>query len=37
VGSHAKERFRNLQIDCLTYAHQNGIDAPEITGWKWPL
>ena len=19
------------------YAHQHGIDAPEITGWKWPL
>jgi xylulose-5-phosphate/fructose-6-phosphate phosphoketolase len=37
IGAHAKERFRNLQIDCLSYAHQNGIDAPEITGWKWPL
>jgi xylulose-5-phosphate/fructose-6-phosphate phosphoketolase len=37
VGSHAKERFRNMQIDCLNYAHQNGIDAAEITGWKWPL
>jgi xylulose-5-phosphate/fructose-6-phosphate phosphoketolase len=37
IGAHAKERFRNLQIDCLNYAHQNGIDAPEITGWKWPL
>jgi xylulose-5-phosphate/fructose-6-phosphate phosphoketolase len=37
LGSHAKERFRNLQIDCLNYAHQNGIDAAEITNWKWPL
>jgi xylulose-5-phosphate/fructose-6-phosphate phosphoketolase len=37
IGAHAKERFRNLQIDCLNYAHRNGIDAPEITGWKWPL
>src|ERR1017187_1163400 len=37
IGAHAKERFRNLQIDCLSYAHQNGIDSPEITGWKWPL
>ena len=37
IGAHAKERFRNLQIDCLNYAHKNGIDAPEITGWKWPL
>src|SRR5664279_1744107 len=37
IGAHAKERFRNLQIDCLNNAHENGIDAPEITGWKWPL
>jgi len=37
IGAHAKERFRNLQIECLLHAHQNGIDAPEITGWKWPL
>jgi xylulose-5-phosphate/fructose-6-phosphate phosphoketolase len=37
IGAHAKERFRNLQIECLMYAHQNGIDAPEITGWKWPI
>jgi xylulose-5-phosphate/fructose-6-phosphate phosphoketolase len=37
IGAHAKERFRNLQIDCLNQAHENGIDAPEITGWKWPL
>ncbi len=37
IGGHSKERFRNLQIDCLNYAHRNGIDQPEITGWKWPL
>jgi xylulose-5-phosphate/fructose-6-phosphate phosphoketolase len=37
IGVHAKDRFRNLQIDCLNNAHENGIDAPEITGWKWPL
>ena len=37
IGAHAKERFRNLQIDCLNYAHQNGIDPAEITGWKWPF
>jgi xylulose-5-phosphate/fructose-6-phosphate phosphoketolase len=37
IGAHAKERFRNLQIECLNYAHRNGIDAPEITGWKWPF
>ncbi len=37
IGAHAKEKFRNLQIDCLNRAHQDGIDAPEITHWKWPL
>ena len=30
IGAHAKERFRNLQIDCRNYAHENGIDMPEI-------
>ncbi len=37
IGAHAKERFRNLQIDCRNYAHEHGIDRPEINNWKWPL
>jgi len=37
IGSHAKEEFRNLQIGCRNYAHQNGIDDPEIEAWKWPF
>jgi len=36
VGAHAKEKFRNQQIACRAYAHENGIDRPEITGWTWP-
>ena len=36
LGAHAKEKFRNLQIACRNYAHEHGIDSPEITGWKWP-
>jgi len=36
IGAHAKERFRNMQIDCRTYAYEHGIDSPEITGWTWP-
>jgi xylulose-5-phosphate/fructose-6-phosphate phosphoketolase len=36
IGAHAKERFRNLQIEAVNYAHENGIDHPEITNWKWP-
>ena len=37
IGAHAKERFRNLQIDCRNYAYQHGVDSPEIADWKWPL
>jgi xylulose-5-phosphate/fructose-6-phosphate phosphoketolase len=36
IGAHAKEELRNLQLECRNYAHQNGIDDPEIEAWKWP-
>jgi xylulose-5-phosphate/fructose-6-phosphate phosphoketolase len=36
AGAHAKEKFRNLQIGCLHYAHEHGIDPPEIVNWRWP-
>jgi len=36
IGGHAKERLRNQQIACQDYAFRNGIDSPEITGWRWP-
>ena len=36
VGAHAKEKFRNLQIECLNYAHQYGIDEPNVAAWTWP-
>ncbi len=36
IRGHAKEKFRNRQIACRRYAYQHGIDAPEITGWRWP-
>ncbi|HET7826424.1 MAG TPA: phosphoketolase [Anaeromyxobacter sp.] len=36
AGAHAKERFRNRQIECRMYAHEHGIDPPEIVGWRWP-
>jgi xylulose-5-phosphate/fructose-6-phosphate phosphoketolase len=35
-GAHAKEKFRNLQIDCENYSHEYGIDKPEFRDWKWP-
>jgi xylulose-5-phosphate/fructose-6-phosphate phosphoketolase len=37
AGAHAKERFKNEQIDCRNYAYANGIDKPDILHWKWPL
>jgi xylulose-5-phosphate/fructose-6-phosphate phosphoketolase len=36
IGGHAKEKFRNQQLACRRYAYEHGIDAPEITGWRWP-
>jgi xylulose-5-phosphate/fructose-6-phosphate phosphoketolase len=36
AGAHVKEKLRDMQIDCRNYAHDHGIDTPEIRGWKWP-
>ena len=36
TGAHAKEKFRNLQIACRNYAYENGIDNPDVSGFKWP-
>jgi xylulose-5-phosphate/fructose-6-phosphate phosphoketolase len=31
-----KEKFRNQQLDCVSYAHEHGEDPPEVAGWTWP-
>jgi len=36
IGAHAKEKFRNLQIDCRSYAYAHGVDDPSVANWKWP-
>jgi xylulose-5-phosphate/fructose-6-phosphate phosphoketolase len=36
AGAHAKEHFKNQQIECRTYANEYGMDKPEIADWKWP-
>jgi xylulose-5-phosphate/fructose-6-phosphate phosphoketolase len=36
IGGHAKESFRNLQMECRNYAHEHGIDQPDVADWKWP-
>ena len=37
TGAHAKERFKNEQIACRQYAHEHGIDVPEVVEWRWPF
>jgi len=36
-GAHAKEKLRNMQIDCQNYAYEHGIDKPEIDQWTWSV
>jgi xylulose-5-phosphate/fructose-6-phosphate phosphoketolase len=36
IGAHAKQKFRDMQIDCQNYAYEYGIDKPEVAGWRWP-
>jgi xylulose-5-phosphate/fructose-6-phosphate phosphoketolase len=35
-AAHVKEWLKDQIIQSVNYAHENGIDRPEITGWKWP-
>lgn len=35
-GAHAKQRYRDEQIACQQYAHEHGVDKPEINNWVWP-
>ena len=36
-GASAREALLNQQIECKEYAHEFGIDQPEINNWKWPF
>jgi xylulose-5-phosphate/fructose-6-phosphate phosphoketolase len=36
AGAHAKEKLRDMQIECRNYAHEHGIDMPAIQEWRWP-
>jgi xylulose-5-phosphate/fructose-6-phosphate phosphoketolase len=35
TGAHAKEKFKNEQMACKRYAHEFGIDRPDIVQWRW--
>jgi xylulose-5-phosphate/fructose-6-phosphate phosphoketolase len=37
IGAHAKEKLREMQLDCRTYAFENGVDVPEQRDWQWPF
>ncbi|MGA0593877.1 phosphoketolase family protein [Enterovirga sp. CN4-39] len=34
-GSHAREALRDRQLECRRYAYAEGIDPPEMLGWRW--
>jgi len=34
-AAHAKERMKEAILANRSYAHIHGMDAPEITGWRW--
>jgi xylulose-5-phosphate/fructose-6-phosphate phosphoketolase len=36
AGAHVKEKMRDMQIECRNYAHEHGIDLPEMRDWTWP-
>jgi xylulose-5-phosphate/fructose-6-phosphate phosphoketolase len=37
TAAHTREWLKDQIVESVNYAHQNGIDRAEITGWKWPL
>jgi len=37
IGAHARERFRNVQLECRAHAHAEGVDRPSESDWMWPF
>lgn len=37
AGAHAKSKFHDKQIECRNYAHEHGVDKPDVANWKWPV
>ena len=37
AASHTKQWLQNEIIESVAYAHEHGIDRPEINDWKWPF
>jgi xylulose-5-phosphate/fructose-6-phosphate phosphoketolase len=36
AAAHTKQWLQNQIIECVNYAHANGIDSPELRNWTWP-
>lgn len=37
IAAHTKEWLKGQIVDAVAYAHEHGIDAPEVRAWKWPV
>jgi len=35
AGAHVKEKLRDMKIEHRAYAHEHGVDRPEIRDWAW--
>jgi len=36
AGAHYKQALRDMQLECLQYAHEHGMDMPAQRDWRWP-
>jgi xylulose-5-phosphate/fructose-6-phosphate phosphoketolase len=36
AAAHTKQWLQDQIIECVNYAHENGIDAPDLRNWTWP-
>ena len=36
-AAHVKERMKEWILTHRAYAHEHGIDAPQLTEWRWGL
>jgi len=37
TAAHTKQWLQDQIIECVNYAHANGIDAPELRNWTWSV
>lgn len=37
AAAHTKQWLQDQIVECVNYAHANGIDSPELRNWVWPV